>query len=180
MSGGIDWKNLLGSRGPQSVTASQAAAQGKIPWRTVTNPIMMSQPYPDRILKIQAAKNLGYDPNFQPDLSGVPPTRRAIEAAAAMRANEALSPLGMDAAKGARGLAGEPAEFEYLASELDREWISEAIASAIPPSSDLPGGAPTSGGAGGQPGPGSFKTLIPSPSPVARKRKRLEEIGLLA
>ena len=180
MATGMDFRKLLESRGPQAIGAAQAARQEKLPWRTVTNPTMMSQPHPDRILKIQAAKNLGYDPNFQPDLSGVPPPRRASVAAAAMRANEALSPLGMDAAKGARGLAGEPAEFEYLASELDREWISEAIASAIPPSSDLPGGAPTSGGAGGQPGPGSFKTLIPSPSPVARKRKRLEEIGLLA
>ena len=179
MATGMDFRKLLESRGPQAIGAAQAAHQEKLPWRTVTNPTMMSQPHPDRILKIQAAKNLGYDPNFQPDLSGVPPPRRASVAAAAMRANEALSPLGMDAAKGARGLAGEQAEFEYLASELDREWISEAIASAMPGETTLPS-APTRGGTTGQPSAGSFETLIPSPSPVARKKKRLEEIGLLA
>ena len=180
MSGGIDWKNLLGSRGPQSVTASQAAAQGKIPWHTVTNPTMMSQPYPDRILKIQAAKNLGYDPNFQPDLSGVAPPRRA-SVAAAMRANEALSPWGMNAAKGARGLAGEQTEFDYMASELDAAWMQDAIASAIPSGDDpsLPA-APTRGGTTGQPKPGSFETTIPQPSPIIKKKRTLEEIGLLA
>jgi len=166
---------ILGMRaGPQPVSAQLGARHANQPWRTVTPTTMTSQPYADRLLKIQASKNLGYNPewHFDPRLSDAENMR-------ARRRNERLSPTGMDAAKGAQKLAGEPEDFEYLTSELDSGWVQDAIASAMPEEPTLPT-APTRGGTTGQPRPGDFKTLLPDPSYVAERRKKLEEIGLLA
>ena len=166
-------------KGPQAVSAQQAASHANQPWRTVATETMTSQPYADRILKIQASKNLGYDPNFTPDVSGYAPPHRARMAAELRRRNERLSPTGMAAAEGAEKLAGEPQDFETMTSELDSGWVQDAIASAMPGEPTLPS-APTRGGTTGQPSPGDFATLIPEPSPFRKKKKTLEEIGLLA
>ena len=66
-----------------------------------------------------------------------------------------------------------------MTSELDSGWVQDAIASAMPGEPTLPS-APTRGGTTGQPRPGDFETLIPEPSPFRKKKKTLEEIGLLA
>ena len=166
---------LLGGRaGPRSVSATQAASHARQPWRTVTMETMTSQPYPDRILKHQAAKNLGWNPDwhFDPRLSDAENMR-------AMRANEALSPTGYGAAQQAKDLAGKPEDFETMTSELDSGWVQDAIASAMPGEPTLPA-APTRGGTTGQPRPGDFSTIVPEPSPFRKKKRRLEEIGLLA
>jgi len=166
---------LLGMRkGPQPVSAQQAASHANQPWRTVTPTTMTSQPYPDRLLKIQASKNLGYNPDWRPD----PYVEDRINMLNRQK-NEALSPTGMAAAEGAQKLAGEPEDFETMTSELDSGWVQDAIASAMPGEPTLPT-APTRGGTTGQPRPGDFKTLIPDPSPGWQRRKKLEEIGLLA
>ena len=161
-------------KGPQHVSAQKAASHAKMPWRNVATETMTSQPYADRILKIQASKNLGYDPDwhFDPRLSDADNMR-------ARRKNESLSPTGRLAAEGAEKLAGEPQDFEVMTSELDAGWVQDAIASAMPGEPTLPS-APTRGGTTGQPSPGSFETLIPEPSPYKRKKLTLEEIGLLA
>jgi len=184
MAAGFDpFKKLLGGggmfKGPQTVSATQAASHANQPWRTVATETMTSQPYADRLLKIQAAKNAGYDPNFEPDVSGYAPPHRARMAAEMRRRNERLSPTGMAAAAGAQKLAGDPSDFEYMTSELDSGWVQDAIASAMPGEPTLPT-APTRGGTTGQPRPGDYKTLIPSPSPEWERRRKLEEIGLLA
>ena len=166
---------LLGMRkGPQAVGSQQAASHANQPWRTVTPIPMTSQPYADRLLKIQASKDLGYNPewHFDPKLSDADNMR-------ARRKNEALSPTSMAAAEGAEKLAGEPQDFETMTSELDSGWVQDAIASAMPGEPTLPS-APTRGGTTGQPRPGDFATLIPEPSPFRKKKKTLEEIGLLA
>ena len=161
---------LFGAAGPQAVTAAQGASHANQPWRTVTTESMTSQPYADRILKIKAAKNLGWNPewHFDPRLSDA-------ENMQARRRNERLSPTGSMAAGAAKKLAGDSYDFETMSSELDSGWIQDAIASAMPGEPTLPP-APTRGGTTGQPRPGDFKTLIPSPIP--RKKKREE--GLLA
>ena len=161
-------------KGPQAVSAQQAASHANQPWRTVATETMRSQPYADRLLKIQASKNLGYDPNWAPDPYALPGKNAEMR-----RRNERLSPTGMAAAEGAEKLAGEPQDFEHMTSELDSGWVQDAIASAMPGEPTLPT-APTRGGTTGQPSPGSFKTLIPDPSPGWERRKKLEEIGLLA
>ena len=179
MAAGFDpFKKLLGGggmfKGPQAVSAQQAAGQANQPWRTVATETMTSQPYADRLLKIQAAKDLGHNPewHFDPRLSDAENMR-------ARRRNERLSPTGMSAAAGAQKLAGDPSDFEYMTSELDSGWVQDAIASAMPGEPTLPT-APTRGGTTGQPRPGDFATLIPEPSPFRKKKKTLEEIGLLA
>jgi hypothetical protein len=100
---------------------------------------MMSQPYPDKILR---------------DSTGLD---------------------GIKAWEKAKEMVGEPAEFEYLTKELDRDFIQEAMASALGGAPELPGSGPRPP-AGSQPQPGDFATLIPEPSPL-RKKKRA---GLLA
>jgi hypothetical protein len=179
MAAGFDpFKKLLGGggmfKGPQTVSAKQAASHANQPWRTVATETMTSQPYADRLLKIQAAKDLGYNPDWQPDPNAVLGWNNEMR-----RRNERLSPTGMSAAAGAQKLAGDPSDFEYMTSELDSGWVQDAIASAMPGEPTLPS-APTRGGTTGQPRPGDFKTLIPSPSPEWERRKKLEEIGLLA
>ena len=182
------WGNITGGgagagggmfQGPRTVSAQQAASHANQPWRTVATETMRSQPYADKLLKIQAAKNAGYNPNFTPDVSMYAPPHRARMAAELRHRNERLSPTGMAAAEGAQKLAGEPEDFEYMTSELDSGWVQDAIASAMPEEPTLPT-APTRGGTTGQPRPGDFKTLLPDPSYVAERRKKLEEIGLLA
>ena len=134
MAAGFDWKKMFGgmSPSPQAITAEQAITQRRQPWRTVTTESMTSQPYADRLLKHQWAKNAGWDPNFNPDVSGYsgePTARRDRVAAEMIRANEEKSPWGSGAAAGAKSLAGDQEEFEYLSSELDRDFVSEAFAS---------------------------------------------------
>jgi len=166
---------LLGMRrGPQTVSAQQAASHANQPWRTVATETMRSQPYADRLLKIQASKDLGYDPNWAPDPYALPGKNAEMR-----RRNERLSPTGSEAAGMAKQLAGESYDFETMTSELDSGWVQDAIASAMPGEPTLPT-APTRGGTTGQPRPGDFKTLIPDPSPGWQRRKKLEEIGLLA
>jgi len=172
---------LLGMRrGAQSISPA-AAKDIRSPLYTISREKMMSQPYPDRLLKIQAAKNLGWDPNFKPDVSGYPPSQRDLMTAKMIRDNEALSPTGSKAAGVAKDLAGEPAEFEYLTKELDQDFVSEALASALGGPPELPSTVrPPSGS---QPGPGDFSLLLSDPSPLKKKKKNqmtLEEIGLLA
>ena len=142
---------LLGMRkGPQSISSEAARRAKWNPAYTVSREKMMSQPYPDKILR--DSTKLG----------------------------------GIKAWDKAKEMAGEAAEFEYLTKELDQDFVSEAMASALGGSPDLPK-APTSGGPSGtQPQPGAFETLIPEPSPGAAqvaawdKRKKLEQLGLLA
>ena len=179
MGAGFDpFKKMLGGggmfKGPQAVSAKKAASHANQPWRSVATETMTSQPYADRLLKIQASKNLGWSPNWTAD-----PYADPAKNAEMRRRNERLSPTGIAAAEGAEKLAGEPQDFEYMTSELDSGWVQDAIASAMPGEPTLPT-APTRGGTTGQPRPGDFKTLIPSPSPASKRRKRLEEIGLLA
>jgi hypothetical protein len=159
-----------GASGPQAVTAQQAASHANQPWRTVTTESMTSQPYADKILKIKASKNLGWNPNWTPDPYALPEKNAEMR-----RRNERLSPTGSMAAGAAKKLAGDSYDFETMSSELDSGWIQDAIASAMPGEPTLPP-APTRGGTTGQPRPGDFKTLIPGPIP--RKKKREE--GLLA
>ena len=165
---------LLGMRkGPQSISPV-AAKDMRNPAYTVSHQKMMSQPYPDRLLKIQASKNLGYDPNWTPD----PYVEDRINMLNRQK-NERLSPTGNMAADAAKGLAGAPAEFEYVTKELDQDFVSEALASALGGGApELPGSGPRPP-SGSQPQPGDYATLIPKPSPDW-KRKKLEEIGLLA
>ena len=166
---------LLGMRkGPQSISPV-AAKDMRNPAYTVSHQKMMSQPYPDRLLKIQASKNLGYDPNWTPD----PYVEDRINMLNRQK-NEALSPTGYKAAQQAKDLAGAPAEFEYVTKELDQDFVSEALASALGGGApELPGSGPRPP-SGSQPQPGDFATLIPEPSPDRKKKKSLYEIGLLA
>ena len=166
---------LLGMRkGAQAISPS-AAANIRNPAYTISHQKMMSQPYPDRILKHQAAKDAGWDPDWRPD----PYVEDRINMLNRQK-NEALSPTGSIAAQGAKGLAGEPAEFEYLTKELDQDFVSEALASALGGGApELPGSGPRPP-SGSQPQPGDFATLIPEPSPDRKKKKSLYEIGLLA
>lgn len=161
-------------RGPQAISPA-VAKDIRNPAYTISHQKMMSRPYPDRILKHQAAKNLGWNPDwhFDPRLSDAENMR-------AMRANEALSPTGYKAAQQAKDLAGDPAEFEYVTKELDQDFVSEALASALGGGApELPGSGPRPP-SGSQPQPGDFATLIPEPSPDRKKKKSLYEIGLLA
>ena len=137
---------LLGMRkGPQSISPV-AAKDMRNPAYTVSHQKMMSQPYPDKILRMKAQQmGLG----------------------------------GQDAWTKAKEMAGAPAEFEYVTKELDQDFVSEALASALGGGApELPGSGPRPP-SGSQPQPGDFATLIPEPSPDL-KRKKLEEIGLLA
>ena len=158
------FKKLFGPTGPQAISAASAAGARNNPAYNVTTQSMMSQPYPDRILKHQAAKNAGWNPDWRPD----PYVEDRINMLNKHK-NDALSPTGSIAAQGAKGLAGEPAEFEYITKELDRDFIQEAMASALGGAPELPGSGPRPP-AGSQPQPGDFATLIPSPIP--RKKKK--------
>ena len=89
------------------IGAEQAAAGLRNPAYRVASQKQMSQPYPDEILRIQAARNKGVDPN---------------------------SP---EAWAGAKALAGPSVEFETHMAELDREWLADAIASGTPEEGDL-------------------------------------------
>jgi len=166
---------LLGMRrGAQAISASDAAGLRKDPRYNISTRSMMSQPYSDRLLKIQAAKNLGWDPNWKPDPNAVLGWNKEMR-----RRNDRLSPTSMDAAEAAGELAGEPAEFEYLTKELDQDFVSEAMASA------LGGGEPELPPAirpptGSQPGPGDYSLLLSDPSPLKKRKLTLEEKGLLA
>ena len=127
---------LFGPTGPQAISAASAAGARNDPRYNVTTQSMMSQPYPDKILRMKAkGMELG----------------------------------GQDAWNKAKEMAGEPAEFEYITKELDRDFIQEAMASALGGAPELPGSGPRPP-AGSQPQPGDFATLIPSPIP--RKKKK--------
>ena len=117
---------LFGATGPQAISAASAAGARNNPAYNVTTQSMMSQPYPDKILR---------------DKFGAK----------------------------AQEIVGEPAEFEYITKELDRDFIQEAMASALGGAPELPGSGPRPP-AGSQPQPGDFATLIPSPIP--RKKKK--------
>ena len=110
-------------RASRTISAEQAAAGLRNPAYKVVSQKQMSQPYPDEILRIQAARNKGVDPN---------------------------SPQAWTEAK---RLAGPPVEFETNMAELDREWLSDAIASGIPDYDDI-GPAPPPRKS--QPRPGDF------------------------
>jgi len=171
-------------RGAQSISPA-AAKDIRSPLYTISREKMMSQPYPDRLLKIQAAKNLGWDPNWKPDtythgMNRGEELELAQRNAEMRRMNERLSPTGSKAAEVAKDLAGEPAEFEYLTKELDQDFVSEALASALGGPPELPSTIrPPSGS---QPGPGDFSLLLSDPSPLRKKKKdelTLEQRGLL-
>jgi hypothetical protein len=125
---------LFGPTGPQAISAASAAGARNNPAYNVATQTMMSQPYPDKILR--DSTKLG----------------------------------GIKAWEKAKEMVGEPTEFEYLTKELDRDFIQEAMASALGGAPELPGSGPRPP-SGSQPQPGDFATLIPSPSPL-RKKKR--------
>jgi len=127
-------------RASRTISAEQAAAGLRNPAYKVVSQKQMSQPYPDEILRIQAARNKGVDPN---------------------------SPQAWTEAK---RLAGPPVEFETNMAELDREWLSDAIASGIPNYDDIsPAPAPRKS----QPSPGDFGMAFDMNdySPWLRKRR---------
>ena len=71
---------------------------------------------------------------------------------------------------GGKELAGPPVEFETNMAELDREWLSDAIASGIPDYGDIsPAPAPRKS----QPSPGDFGMAFDMNdySPWLRKRR---------
>jgi len=135
---------LLGMRrGPQSISSEAARRAKWNPAYNVSREKMMSQPYPDKILRDSTK------------LEGIKAWEKGKE------------------------IAGEPAEFEYLTKELDKDFVSEAMASALGGAPELPSTVrPPSGS---QPGPGDYSLLLSDPSPLKKKKKlTLEEIGLLA
>ena len=82
---------------------------------------------------------------------------------------------GKTAAMKQRWEAGEfDTEVDAWEKELDREWLSDAFASAMPGKRDLPSPPRAPSGAG-QPRPGDFETICSMGK--KRKRKSLEEIG---
>ena len=99
-------------RSSRPISAEQAAAGLRNPAYKVVSQKQMSQPYPDEILRIQAARNKGVDPN---------------------------SPQAWTEAK---RLAGPPVEFETNMAELDREGLADAIASGMPVDDFSPAPAP--------------------------------------
>ena len=151
---GYGQTNLWGMGGP--ITREQATSAARNPMWNVQSATQQTQPYPDQLLKIQAAKNAGYDPNFEPDVSGYAPPHRARMAAELRRGNERLSPTGMTAAQGATALAGEPTTITNFSKSLDRDFIAAAFGSLMTPptqgSEALIGDVST----GGQPQPGDF------------------------
>ena len=114
----------------RSLSAEQAAAGLRNPAYKVVSQKQMSQPHPDRILRIQAGLNEGLS---------------MADAAAQADSSSAWA--------GGKELAGPPVEFETNMAELDREWLSDAIASGIPNYDDIsPAPAPRKS----QPSPGDF------------------------
>jgi len=82
---------------------------------------------------------------------------------------------GKTAAMRQRWEAGEfDTEVDAWEKELDREWLSDAFASAMPGKPDIPSPPRAPSGAG-QPRPGDFETIFSMGK--KRKRKSLEEIG---
>jgi len=147
---GYGQTNLLGMGGP--INKEQAASASRNPLWNVQSATQQTQPYPDQLLKIQAAKNAGYDPNWKSDEQFHPGSMNAEM----MRRNEALSPTSMRAAQDATTLAGEPTTITNFSKSLDRDFISAAFGSMMTPptqgSAALMGDVST----GGQPRPGDF------------------------
>jgi hypothetical protein len=87
---------LLGGMN-RSLLPSQVAGARRNPAVNVIGTKRMSQPYPDAILRAQAAKNLGLP---------VGTNTAAVWA-------------------GAKNMAGKPQQFETFSQELDRDWLNE-------------------------------------------------------
>ena len=134
-------------RASRPISAEQAAAGLRNPAYKVVSQKQMSQPHPDRILRIQAGLNKGLS---------------MADAAAQADSSAAWA--------GGKELAGPPVEFETNMAELDREWLSDAIASGIPDYDDIsPAPAPRKS----QPSPGDFGMAFDMNdfSPWLRKRR---------
>jgi hypothetical protein len=131
--GGADLQKKLDellSGASRSLSAEEAAAGLRNPAYKVVSQKQMSQPHPDRILRIQAGLNKGLS---------------MADAAAQADSSAAWA--------GGKELAGPPVEFETNMAELDREWLSDAIASGMPNYDDIsPAPAPRKS----QPSPGDF------------------------
>lgn len=123
--------NLFNMGGP--ISRDKALSSHKNPLWNVQAKTQLTQPYPDRLLKIQAAENLGYDPDFEPDVSGYAPPHRARMAAEQRRINEGLSPTGSTAAQAATELAGEPTTITNFSRSLDRDFVAAALGSLTSP-----------------------------------------------
>ena len=131
MAGGLQellQKQLGGAS--RSLSAEEAEAGLRNPAYKVVSQKQMSQPHPDRILRIQSGLNSGLS---------------MADAAAQADSSAAWA--------GGKELAGPPVEFETNMAELAREWLSDAIASGIPNYDDIsPAPAPRKS----QPSPGDF------------------------
>jgi hypothetical protein len=147
--------NLFGAGGP--INRDQADALQNNPLWNVEARTHQSAPYPDAILREQAAINAGYDPNFQPNVSNVPPSQRDAEAAAQRAANQDISPIGGSSYAAATEMAGESQTITNFSKSLDRDFLAAAFGSLMQPPEQ---GSAAGGGMGdvriNQPQPGDF------------------------
>ena len=147
--------NLLGVGG--SITADEADALQNNPLWNVQTRTHQSSPYPDAILREQAAINAGYAPNFQPNDAGVPPRHRAAVASAQRAANQDISPIGGSSYATATEMAGESQTITNFSKSLDRDFLAAAFGSLMQAPKE---GSAAGGGMGdvriNQPQPGDF------------------------
>lgn len=148
--------NLFGVGG--SITAEEAAALKNNPLFNVQTRTHQSAPYPDAILREQAAINAGYDPNFQPNVAGLSEPGFQAEVASAQRAaNQDISPIGGSSYATATNMAGESQTITNFSKSLDRDFISAAFGSLMQPPQE---GSAAGGGMGdvriNQPQPGDY------------------------
>ena len=147
--------NLFGVGG--SITAEEAAALKNNPLFNVQTRTHQSAPYPDAILREQAAINAGYDPNFQPNVDNVPPSQRDAERSRQLAANQDISPIGGSSYDTATNMAGESQTITNFSKSLDRDFISAAFGSLMQPPQE---GSAAGGGMGdvriNQPQPGDY------------------------
>ena len=148
--------NLFGAGGP--INRDQADALQNNPLWNVEARTHQSAPYPDAILREQAAINAGYDPNFQPNVSNVPPSQRDAEAAAQRAANQDISPIGGSSYAAATEMAGESQTITNFSKSLDRDFLAAAFGSLMQPpeQGSAAGGGYVSDVGISQPQPGDF------------------------
>ena len=148
--------NLFGVGG--SITAEEAAALKNNPLFNVQTRTHQSAPYPDAILREQAAINAGYDPNFQPNVDNVPPSQRDAERSRQLAANQDISPIGGSSYDTATNMAGESQTITNFSKSLDRDFISAAFGSLMQPPQEgsAAGGGYVSDVGISQPQPGDY------------------------
>ena len=132
--------NLLGAGGP--ITRDEADALQNNPLWNVQARTHQSAPYPDAILREQAAINAGYDPNFQPNVDNVPPSQRDAERSRQLAANQDISPIGGSSYASATDMAGESQTITNFSKSLDRDFLAAAFGSLMQPPQD---GSPAGG-----------------------------------